>query len=137
MPQTAERNPEIGNGNPGVAIAHIGKSLAIKGELSASEDLSIDGQVEGTVELQDHNLTVGASGRAHANVNAKEVIVLGSVKGNVNALGRIEIRRSGSVIGDLVTARLTIEEGAHFRGSIDIKKPAAPPAKPTLPPVDQ
>ena len=120
----------IGSEGPNTGIANIGKSLVVKGELSAGEDLSIDGQVEGTIDLKDHNLTIGASGRTQANVSAKEVVVLGSHKGNVNAPGRIEIRRSGSVIGDLVTARLTIEEGAHFKGTIDIKRTADSGVKP-------
>jgi cytoskeletal protein CcmA (bactofilin family) len=102
--------------------AHIGKSVVIKGELSGSEDLSIDGQVEGTIELRDHHLTVGPNGRVQANVNAKEVVIQGSVKGNVRAIDRVEIRKSGSLSGDLVAARVVIEDGAFFKGSIDIQK---------------
>ena len=131
MPQSPGRKVEIGNEAPRAGMAHIGKSVIVKGELSASEDLSIDGHVEGTIDVRDHHLTVGPSGRAEANVNAKEVVVLGSVKGNVSAVGRIEIRKSGSVVGDLVTGRLTIEEGAHFKGSIDIKRAAEAVAKPS------
>ena len=77
------------------AVAHIGKSVVIRGELSGSEDLYIDGQVEGTIELREHNLTVGPNGRVNANVNAKEVIVQGAVKGNIRAVDRVEIRKSG------------------------------------------
>ena len=96
--------------------------MVIRGELSGSEDLYIDGQVEGTIELREHNLTVGPNGRVNANVNAKEVIVQGAVKGNIRAVDRVEIRKSGSVAGDLVAARIVIEDGAFFKGSIDIQK---------------
>lgn len=107
---------------PKSATAHIGKSVVIRGELSGSEDLYIDGQVEGTIELREHNLTVGPNGRVNANMNAKEVIVQGAVKGNIRAVDRVEIRKSGSVSGDLVAARIVIEDGAFFKGSIDIQK---------------
>jgi len=106
-------------------MAHIGKSVLVKGELSGSEDLYIDGEVEGTVELRDNNLTVGPNGRVRANLNAREVTVLGKVQGNVKARDKIEIRKSGSVIGDIITSRITIEDGAYFKGSIDIQKEAA------------
>jgi len=103
-------------------VAHIGKSVVIRGELSGSEDLYIDGQVEGSIELREHNLTIGPNGRVNANMNAKEVIVQGAVKGNIRAVDRVEIRKSGSVSGDLVAARIVIEDGAFFKGSIDIQK---------------
>jgi cytoskeletal protein CcmA (bactofilin family) len=127
--QSIGQKVEIASERLSTGMAHIGKSLVVKGELSASEDLSIEGRVEGTIELKEHNLTIGPSGRTQANVNAKEVVVLGSLQGNVNAPGRIEIRKSGSVTGDLVTARLQIDEGAHFKGSIDIKRTAEPGGK--------
>lgn len=104
-------------------MAHIGKSVLVKGELSGSEDLYIDGEIEGTVELRDHNLTVGPNGRVRANLNAKEITVQGKVQGNVRASDKIEIRKSGSLIGDIITARITIEDGAYFKGSIDIQRP--------------
>ena len=104
------------------AVASIGKSVVIRGELSGSEDLYIDGQVEGTIELRDHHLTVGPNGRVQANINAKEVVIQGSVKGNVRAIDRVEIRKSGSLTGDMVAARVVIEDGAFFKGSIDIQK---------------
>lgn len=113
------------------AVAHIGKSVLIKGELSGSEDLYIDGQVEGTIELREHNLTIGPHGRVNANMNAKEVIVQGSLKGNVRAVDRVDIRKTGSVVGDLVAARVVIEDGAYFKGSIDIQKASEPAAKPS------
>ncbi|MSO19249.1 MAG: polymer-forming cytoskeletal protein [Acidobacteria bacterium] len=107
---------------PKVAVASIGKSVIIRGDLSGSEDLFIDGQVEGTIELREHNLTVGPNGRVNAHVNAKEIVVQGAVKGNLRAADRVEIRKSGSVTGDLVAARIVIEDGAFFKGSIDIQK---------------
>jgi cytoskeletal protein CcmA (bactofilin family) len=108
--------------SPRSAVAAIGKSVLIRGELSGSEDLLIDGQVEGTIELREHHLTVGPNGRVQANINAKEVVIQGSVKGNVRAIDRVEIRKSGSLTGDMVAARVVIEDGAFFKGSIDIQK---------------
>ena len=118
---------------PRGAVAHIGKSVVIKGELSGSEDLYIDGQVEGTIELREHNLTIGPHGRVQANVNAKEVVLYGSLKGNVRAVDRVDIRKSGSLVGDLVAARVMIEDGAYFKGSIDIQKAGDPAGKPAEP----
>ena len=115
---------------PRSAVAHIGKSVQVKGELSGNEDLYIDGNVEGTIELREHNLTIGPHGRVQANVNAKEVVLLGSLKGNVRAVDRVEIRKSGSLIGDVVAARVVIEDGASIKGSVDIQKPVEPAAKP-------
>jgi cytoskeletal protein CcmA (bactofilin family) len=103
-------------------MAHIGKSVLVKGELSGNEDLYIDGEIEGTVELKDHNLTIGPNGRVKANLHAKEVTVLGKVQGNVRATDKLEIRKSGSLVGDIITARITIEDGAYFKGSIDIQR---------------
>jgi cytoskeletal protein CcmA (bactofilin family) len=108
--------------SPKGAVASIGKSVVIRGELSGSEDLYIDGQVEGTIELREHHLTVGPNGRVQANVNAKEVVIQGTVKGNAKAIDRVEIRKSGSLTGDIVAARVVIEDGAFFKGSIDIQK---------------
>ncbi len=111
-------------------MAHIGKSVLIKGELSGNEDLYVDGEIEGTVELKDHNLTVGPNGRVKANLHAKEITVLGKVQGNVRASDKLEIRKSGSLVGDIITARITIEDGAYFKGSIDIQRQDA--ARPEL-----
>lgn len=102
--------------------AQIGKSLTIKGSISGSEDIYIDGEVEGTIELKENTLTVGPNGKVQANVNARAITILGLVQGNVRASERIEIRKTGSLDGDLVTARIVIEDGAVFRGSIDIVK---------------
>src|SRR5262245_33414712 len=112
---------------------NIGKSVVIKGELNGSEDLTIEGQVEGTIQLRDHVLTIGANGRIKAQVFAKAVIVLGEVTGNVTASDKVDIRDNGSVDGDIVAPRVAIAEGAHFRGSVDMQRKAAstqPAAKP-------
>ena len=102
--------------------ARLGASLHIKGEISGNEDLQIDGSVEGLVQLDDRKLTVGASARVTADLVAREVIVYGNVKGNLRARDRIEIKKDGSVVGDLTTARIMIEDGAYFKGSIEIDK---------------
>ncbi len=103
--------------------AVIGKSVVIKGEISSSEDLYVDGEVRGAIELRDHSLTVGPNGKVDANVTAREIVVQGTLNGNVHAADRIEIRKTGSLLGDLTTARIIIEDGAYFKGSIDILKP--------------
>ncbi len=107
-------------------MAQIGKSLKVRGEISGSEDVTIDGEVEGTVELKDNSLTIGPNGKVHANVTAKSITVLGRLEGNVKAGERVEISKTGSLEGDLVTPRIVIEDGAVFRGSIDILKPGEP-----------
>jgi cytoskeletal protein CcmA (bactofilin family) len=105
---------------------NIGKSIVIKGELNGSEDLTIEGQVEGTIQLRDHVLTIGPNGKIKAQIFAKSVIVLGEVNGNVTASEKVDIRDKGSVDGDIVSPRVAIAEGAHFRGSVDMqRKPAA------------
>ena len=119
-------------------IVNIGKSVVIKGELNGSEDLTIEGHVEGTIQLKEHVLTIGPNGRIKAQVFAKSVIVLGEVTGNVTASDKVDIRDNGSVDGDIVSPRVAIAEGAHFRGSVDMqRKPGAAPqaqaAKPAAP----
>ena len=103
-------------------MARLGSSLHVKGEISGDEDLYIDGTVEGLVHLDERRLTVGATAKLTADVIAGEVIVYGSVKGNVRAKGKIEIKKDGSVNGDLTTAQIFIEDGAYFKGSIEIEK---------------
>ena len=103
-------------------VARLGASLHVKGEISGNEDLAIDGSVEGLVHLEDRKLTVGASARLTADIIAREVVVYGNVKGNLRARDRIEIKKDGSVVGDLTTARIMIEDGAYFKGSIEIDK---------------
>ena len=131
LPQ--EKKMEMGHETAKGAIAHIGKSVLIKGELSGSEDLFIDGKVEGTIELREHNLSVGPNGQVHANINAKEVVILGTVKGDILAADRVEIKKSGSLRGDLVAARVVIEDGAYFKGSVDIQKAGETATKPAQP----
>jgi cytoskeletal protein CcmA (bactofilin family) len=107
-------------------IVNIGKSVVIKGELNGSEDLTIEGHVEGTIQLRDHVLTIGPNGRIKAQVFAKSVIVLGEVTGNVTASDKVDIRDNGSVDGDIVAPRVAIAEGAHFRGSVDMQRKGTP-----------
>ena len=119
-------------------IVNIGKSVVIKGELNGSEDLTIEGHVEGTIQLKEHVLTIGPNGRIKAQVFAKSVIVLGGVTGNVTASDKVDIRDNGSVDGDIVSPRVAIAEGAHFRGSVDMQRkggaqPQPQAAKPAPP----
>ena len=109
---------------PQGSTARLGASLHVKGEISGNEDLHVDGSVEGLIQLEERKLTVGASAKLTADVVAREVVVYGSVKGNLRARDRIEIKKDGSVIGDLTTARIMIEDGAYFKGSIEIDRKA-------------
>ena len=104
------------------STARLGPSLHVKGEISGNEDLVIDGSVEGLVQLDERKLTVGATAKVTADIIAREVVVFGTVKGNLRAKDRIEIKKDGSVNGDLTTARIMIEDGAYFKGSIEIDK---------------
>ena len=103
--------------------ATIGKAVKIAGQIYSREDLYVDGDVEGTIELMEHKLTVGPNGKVHAGVKAREVVALGVIQGNVEASERIEIRKDAKLVGDIKTARIIIEDGAYFKGSIDIVKP--------------
>jgi cytoskeletal protein CcmA (bactofilin family) len=109
--------------------ASIGKAVKIVGQIFSKEDLFVDGEIEGTVEALEHKLTIGPNGIVHAGVKAREVVALGSIQGNVEAADKIEIRKEAKLIGDIRTARFIIEDGAYFKGSIDIVKhePAAKP----------
>ena len=100
----------------------LGASLRVKGEISGTEDLLIDGSVEGQIQLEDRRLTVGKTAKLAADINARDVIVYGYVKGNVHAKGRIEIKKDGYVVGNLTTAQIMIEEGADFKGTIEIDR---------------
>jgi cytoskeletal protein CcmA (bactofilin family) len=106
---------------------NIGKSVVIKGELSGSEDLIIEGQVDGKIELRENVLTIGPNGKIKAQIFAKAVIVQGEVTGNVTATEKVDIRDNGSLDGDIASPRVAIAEGAHFRGSIDMQRVAAKP----------
>jgi len=133
--------PRIGSGE-----ATMGKAVMVKGQIFSREDLVLDGELEGTVELQDHRLTIGPNGKLQASVKAREIIVLGSILGNVEATDKIDIRKDAKLIGDIKTARIVIEDGAYFKGNIDIMRPevkpeparvqaaAPPPASPPSPP---
>ena len=101
-------------------FAHVGKSLRIKGELSGREDLYVDGQVEGNIELQGNTLTVGPNGQVHANVSAKGVIIQGKLEGNIRASDHADLRKSSVTVGDIVTQRIAIEDGAYFKGKVEI-----------------
>ncbi|HEY1500618.1 MAG TPA: polymer-forming cytoskeletal protein [Acidobacteriaceae bacterium] len=105
--------------------ATIGKSLVIKGEVSGSESLYIDGKVEGSINLSGNRVTVGRNGQVAANITAREIVVLGKVRGNVTASDRVDIRSEGSLTGDVTAQRISIEDGAFFKGGIDIRKPGA------------
>src|SRR5271157_3328744 len=103
--------------------ATLGKSLVIKGEVTGSESLYIDGRVEGSINLPGNRVTVGRNGVVSANIAAREIVVLGKVRGNLTASDRVDIRGEGSLTGDVVAQRISIEDGAYFKGGIDIRKP--------------
>jgi cytoskeletal protein CcmA (bactofilin family) len=110
-------------------MVNIGKSVVIKGELSGSEDLTIEGAVDGKIELRQNVLTIGANGKIKAEIFAKAVIVEGEVHGNITATEKVDIRESGSVDGDVVAPRVAISDGAHFRGSIDMQRAGTKPGE--------
>jgi cytoskeletal protein CcmA (bactofilin family) len=127
--EASPSRPPVG-GATGSAVsagdqATIGKSLVVKGELSGSESLYIDGKVEGAINLPGNRVTVGRNGQVAANIVAREIVVLGKVRGNCQASDRVDIRSEGSLTGDVIAARISIEDGAFFKGGIDIRKPGA------------
>jgi cytoskeletal protein CcmA (bactofilin family) len=113
-------------------VANIGKNVIIKGELSGSEDLYLDGEVEGNIELRGHSLTIGPNGRVRANIHAREITVHGKVDGNVNGSDRVELKKSAILVGDIFTQRISIEDGAYFKGGIDITKDEKPKETPRV-----
>ncbi len=117
-------------------VATIGKSVVVKGELSGSEDLVVDGSVEGSISLRGQSLTVGPNGRVRANIEARNVILHGRVDGDVHATERVELRKTASLSGDISTARISIEDGAFFKGTIDIQKPEPASKVETKPPAN-
>ena len=119
MPVSAPRNAALNTQEQ----ATIGKSLVIKGEVTGSESLYIDGRVEGSINLSGNRVTVGRNGVVAANISAREIVVLGKVRGNLTATDRVDIRNEGSLTGDVVAQRISIEDGAFFKGGIDIRKP--------------
>ena len=132
MPQPSDSQKSQFSSNPNatpvktvsvpVEQATIGRSLVIKGEVTGSESLYIDGRVEGSINLAGNRVTVGRNGVVSANINAREIVVLGKVRGNLTASDRVDIRSDGSLTGDVVAARISIEDGAFFKGGIDIRK---------------
>ncbi len=123
MPQRTASEPHF-ESQRGQAV--LGKSVIVKGQIFSREDLTIDGEVEGTVELQEHRLTVGPNGKVVASIKAREVVVLGTIHGNVETTDKIDIRRDAKLVGDIRTARIVIEDGAYFKGNIDIVKAEGP-----------
>lgn len=117
-----------------VGSAALGKNVTVKGQIFAREDLTIDGEVEGTVECHDHRLTIGPNARVQAGLKAREIIIQGSIQGNVEAADKIDIRKEAKLVGDIKTSRIVIEDGAYFKGSIDISK-AAPSKAGAAPPI--
>lgn len=105
--------------------AALGKSVTVKGQIIAREDLTIDGEVEGTVECHDHRLTIGPNARVQSNLKAREIVIHGSIQGNVEAADKIDIKKEAKLVGDIKTSRIVIEDGAYFKGSIDISKTGA------------
>jgi cytoskeletal protein CcmA (bactofilin family) len=128
-------NPTPKSTNPPAAGSPhtiLGRTVVVQGQVSSGEDLMIEGQFEGTIHLDDHCLTVGTEGHVKAEIRARQVVILGSVTGNLAAREKIEIRRTGHVVGDLVAATVAIEEGAYFKGSIDIARDNGTEAAPDV-----
>ena len=114
--------------------AALGKNVTVKGQIFAREDLTIDGEVEGTVECHEHRLTIGPNARVQAGLKAREIIIQGSIQGNVEAADKIDIKKEAKLVGDIKTSRIVIEDGAYFKGSIDISKVTAPKNAPSAQP---
>src|ERR1700723_2606172 len=123
--------------NPRGGNAVLGKSVIVKGQIFSREDLTIDGEVEGSVELQEHRLTVGPNGKVIASIKAREIVVLGTIHGNVETTDKIDIRKEAKLVGDIKTARIVIEDGAYFKGNIDIVRAEAPKPQPVPKPQPQ
>jgi cytoskeletal protein CcmA (bactofilin family) len=115
--------------------ATLGKNVTVKGQIFSREDLTIDGEVEGTVECHEHRLTIGPNGRVHAGLKAREIVIYGSIQGNVEAADKIDIKKEAKLVGDIRTSRIMIEDGAYFKGSIDIAKAVGQPQRPANAPV--
>ncbi len=103
-------------------VGHIGKSVVIRGELTGNEDLYLDGEIEGNIDLRDHKLVIGPNGKIKATITARDIVLHGRVEGNVSATERVELKKSCTLIGDVGTSRIVIEDGAFFKGAIDIKE---------------
>jgi cytoskeletal protein CcmA (bactofilin family) len=129
--RAVEPHYDTSKGGGGGAV--VGKSVIVKGQIYGREDLTIDGEVEGTVELQEHRLTIGPNGKVLATVKAREVVVLGTVHGNVETRDKLHIRKDAKLVGDIKTARIEIEDGAYFKGNIDIVRTETKPAAVSAP----
>lgn len=114
-----------------VGLAHIGKTISIQGDISGAEDIYVDGQIQGSIQLSGNSLTVGPNGRIHADVSAKNVVVGGTVEGNIQVTERTEMRKTAVVTGDVQTRRIAIEEGAYFKGKLEILAESKPQASPS------
>ena len=120
--RSAEPHLDLSRGTSAV----LGKSVIVKGEIHGREDLTIDGEVEGTIELQEHRLTIGTHAKVNATVKAREIVVLGTLHGNVETRDKVEIRKEAKLVGDIRTARIVIEDGAYFKGTVDIIRAETP-----------
>jgi cytoskeletal protein CcmA (bactofilin family) len=134
---TATNYTPMKGSNAPLEQASIGRSLVIKGEVSGGESLYIDGRIQGTINIPDHRITIGRNGAVTADINAREVVIMGKVNGNVICNDRLDIRSEGAVTGDVVTPRISVEDGAHLRGSVQVQaseqkktQPQAQQAKP-------
>jgi cytoskeletal protein CcmA (bactofilin family) len=119
VPFNSPSTPRL-SGSTARNSARLGAGLVIKGHITGAEDLQIDGKVDGPISLDGHELTVGPSAQLHSEIRAGEVVVYGKLVGNVHARGRVDITKDGSIIGDISSARISIEDGAHFKGRIEI-----------------
>jgi cytoskeletal protein CcmA (bactofilin family) len=124
--------PRVSDPNRG-ETANIGKSVVIKGEVTGSEDLYLDGQVEGSIDLAGNRLTIGANGKVKANITARSVSIGGKLEGNIRATDRVDLRQTAIVLGDIATQRISIEDGAYFKGGVDIQREPAKPQTPGKP----
>jgi cytoskeletal protein CcmA (bactofilin family) len=115
--------------------ATLGKNVTVKGQIFSREDLVVDGEVEGTIECQEHKLTIGPNAKVQAGLRARDIVIFGSIQGNVEALDKIDIKKEAKLVGDIKTSRIMIEDGAYFKGSIDITKGTAAPARTVASPV--
>lgn len=134
-PSAPALSSELANRAPVTAgdQASIGKGLFIKGEITGTESLFIDGKVEGTIALPGNRVTIGRNGQVASSITAREIVILGKVRGNISATDRVDIRAEGALTGDVIAARISIEDGAFFKGGIDIKKADAKPSTETKP----
>lgn len=121
IPSTLPTYTPLKTVTPPLEQATIGRSLVIKGEVTGAEALYVDGRVEGTIDLADNRVTIGRNGSVTADISAREVVIMGSVKGNIECTDRLDIRAEGSLIGDVIAARISVEDGAVLKGSVEVQ----------------